>query len=165
LWLRTIKALRDIQELELSPVIFGSGPLATEVAEEAKALGLDDLEVHSGITDPSEIYGRLDVLLLMSRVEGLPNVLLEAQAMGKPVAACDVGGVMEAVKLNGKGAGLVLPADVTPEAAAEDIKKWLPTALSAPPYLIRRHIEGQFAPSLLASRTLCAYRGERTEIS
>lgn len=163
LWLRTVRRLQEISSIEVIPVLYGSGPLSREVEEEAKALGLGNLVIKSGITDPAEIHSNLDVLLLMSQVEGLPNVLLEAQAMGKPVIACDVGGVREAVKLNGKGAGLILPADVTPEVAARQIDRWLISALSAPPYLLRRHIEGQFAPALLAERTLRAYRGERED--
>jgi glycosyltransferase involved in cell wall biosynthesis len=42
-------------------------------------------------------YAALDVLLLTSSVEGLPNVLIEAQAAGRPVVATDVGGTREAI--------------------------------------------------------------------
>ena len=164
LWLRTVHALRHEQGIHIAPRLFGSGPLMREVSAEAALLGLDDLEIQSGVTDPMALYGDLDVVLLMSQVEGLPNVLLEAQAMGKPVVACDVGGVRDAVKRGGKGAGLLLDADVTPSAAAEKIAKWLPEARKAPPNLIQRHIANTFGPRLLAERTMQAYRGHRVTL-
>ena len=160
LWLQTIHSLRHDLGVELEPWLFGSGPLLRDVEEEAKRLGLDDLHLQSGVTDPAQIYGNLDTVLLMSQVEGLPNVLLEAQAMGKPVAACDVGGVKEAVKLGGKGAGLILPADVSAQDAAKQIAAWLPDALKAPANLIQRHIASQYDPKLLAQRTMANYRGQ-----
>lgn len=161
LWLRTIHALRHRENIALAPQILGSGPLLREVEAAAKALGLDDLVIQGGVVDPVALYGDIDVLLLMSQVEGLPNVLLEAQAMGKPVAACDVGGVREAVKRGGKGAGLILDADVTAEEAAAQIAAWLPAARSAPPFLIQRHISDTFGPALLAQRTMALYRGHK----
>jgi glycosyltransferase involved in cell wall biosynthesis/tetratricopeptide (TPR) repeat protein len=161
LWLRTIHALRHEQGIDLQPFLFGSGPLAREVEIEAEKLGLTDLVLRSGVVDPMALYGDLDVLLLMSQVEGLPNVLLEAQAMGKPVIACDVGGTREAVKRAGKGAGLILDAQVTPSEAAAQIAGWLPNARSTPPYLIQRHIRNVFDPKLLAFRTLESYRGHK----
>ena len=42
-------------------------------------------------------YAVMDVLLLTSRFEGLPNVVIEAQALGVPVGATDAGGTRDAV--------------------------------------------------------------------
>lgn len=49
-------------------------------------------------TDVAELMQAADVLLLCSAVEGLPNVILEAQAVGLPVVAARVGGVPDAVR-------------------------------------------------------------------
>jgi glycosyltransferase involved in cell wall biosynthesis len=54
-------------------------------------------------------YEVMDVLLLPSRTEGLPNVVLEAMAMEVPVAATDVGGVSDL--LDGGGCGVILGLD------------------------------------------------------
>jgi len=161
LWLRTIHCLRYEQKIELQPFLFGSGPLKSEVEKEAETLGIDDLVLRSGVTSPAELYSDLDVVLLMSHFEGLPNVLLEAQAMGKPVATCDVGGAREAVKPAGQGKGLVLSEHITPSDAAKEIADWLPDARLAPPYLIQSFIKVHFDPKLLAQRTLESYRGHK----
>jgi glycosyltransferase involved in cell wall biosynthesis len=49
------------------------------------------------IKDVGEIYAGIDLLLLTSRTENVPNVLIEAQAVGIPVVAPDVGGLSEAM--------------------------------------------------------------------
>jgi glycosyltransferase involved in cell wall biosynthesis len=45
----------------------------------------------------------MDVLLLTSSDEGLPNVILEAQWVGTPVVATNVGGVSEALEIGVTG--------------------------------------------------------------
>lgn len=77
-------------------LVIGSGPLADAMLRRADELGLrDTLRVVEAKEDALSWIAAMDVLLLVSRVEGLPNVLLEAQACGVPVVATDVGGVRE----------------------------------------------------------------------
>ena len=64
----------------------------------------------------------LDVLVLPSYAEGLPNALLEAMAVGVPVVATPVGGVTDLVGQSGGGI-LVNPGDV--EALGNAITKLL----------------------------------------
>ena len=46
-------------------------------------------------TDIASWLKRMDLFFLTSRVEGLPNVLIEAQGFGVPVMATDAGGSSE----------------------------------------------------------------------
>lgn len=60
------------------------------------------------VSNMPEVYRMIDVLLLPTYREGLPNVLLEAAAMEKPVVATRVTGCVDAV-LDGI-TGLLVPA-------------------------------------------------------
>jgi glycosyltransferase involved in cell wall biosynthesis len=60
--------------------------------------------------DPAPLYHAADLALLASQSESLPNFLIEAQAHGLPVVACDVGGVRECF-LPGKTGWAVPPGD------------------------------------------------------
>lgn len=131
LWLQTIAALKSKANFPVKPVLFGNGPMEDQVRREAERLGLSDLILVTNETNPLRIYQDMDTLLLMSRVEGLPNVLLEAQAGGIPVAACDVGGVNETLQKRGDAGALLLPADISSEDAADRIADWLPIAREA----------------------------------
>jgi len=54
-------------------------------------------------SDTRRFFEMFDFLLLPSRTEGFPNVVLEALALGVPVAAADVGGVSELLKHGRRG--------------------------------------------------------------
>lgn len=67
--------------------------------------------------DVNELMRAADILLLTSDIEGLPNVLLEAQANELPVVATRVGGVADAVR-EGETAILTDKGDMTGLAQA-----------------------------------------------
>ena len=98
-------------------VFFGIGPLHDEVQTLINHLGVSESVTLMGITnDIWAALSAMDVFVLTSRFEGLPNVLIEAQCVGVPVVATNVGGAPETF-INGKtGLGLDAP---TPEALAE----------------------------------------------
>lgn len=76
----------------------GSGPLENELRERAIELGVADRASFTGpVEDVRYYFAWADLLLLTSRTEGLPGVILEAAASRLPSLAVDVGGVREAV--------------------------------------------------------------------
>jgi glycosyltransferase involved in cell wall biosynthesis len=89
----------------------GEGPRKDELVVLSKSLGIEDSVVFAGRRDDiPECLSLMDVLVLPSKWEGCPNVILEAMAANVPVVATDVGGVGEIVK-DGKTGWLVQPDD------------------------------------------------------
>ncbi len=62
-------------------------------------------------TDPTEVYQAMDIYALSSLREGLPNVVLEAMALGLPVAATRIAGVPLLVQ-DGENGLIVEPGSV-----------------------------------------------------
>ncbi len=75
-------------------VITGDGPMR-EVMEEATQDIRESFTLLGRRSDVSTIYAAADATLLCSRVEGFPNVLIEAQYLGCPVVSSDAGGARE----------------------------------------------------------------------
>lgn len=81
-------------------VVVGAGPYLPALAAEVGARGLvDTFRLVGPVPNPAiaGYYGAADVFLMPSDEEGFPHVLLEAQAMGVPFVAADVGGVLDIV--------------------------------------------------------------------
>jgi glycosyltransferase involved in cell wall biosynthesis len=79
-------------------VIVGDGVLRHELERWIEDRGLSGRITLAGRKSPVEPWiAAMDVMLLASEVEGLPNVLLEAQALGVPVVTTNAGGSAEAV--------------------------------------------------------------------
>lgn len=99
-------------------VLVGDGPLKERIAAEAAAPPLAG-RVHliGARADASELMAAADLLVLSSRVEGIPGVLLEAAARAVPAVATDVGAVSEALTA-GRTGQLVPPGDPAAFATA-----------------------------------------------
>ena len=80
-------------------VVCGDGPMRDEMRSYASTLGIADrVHLPGAQSNIGSWYKMMDVVMLTSRHEGLPNVLLEAQSLGIPVVAPDVGGMSEVVE-------------------------------------------------------------------
>ena len=107
-------------------VLVGDGPLGPRLRGQINSLGLSTKVRLVGSRPQSELadwYQAADLLVLPSRSEGIPNVLLEAAACKTPVVASDVGDVSEVCSAS----GLVPPGDAG--ALADRIRMFL----SSPP--------------------------------
>jgi glycosyltransferase involved in cell wall biosynthesis len=88
-------------------VIAGSGPLADDLARQARELEVD-ARFLGARDDVAGLLAAADVFVLPSRWEGQPLILQEALRAGRPIVAADVGGVRD---LTGDDAAFLVPAD------------------------------------------------------
>ena len=119
-------------ERRMKVILVGDGPMRPELEARIGRLGLAErIRLHGRSLDPSALYWAFDAVALPSDSEGLPNVLLEAAAAGRPLIATSVGGSPE-VCVDGESGILVKPGDVAAMATAlarivddEDLRKRL----------------------------------------
>jgi glycosyltransferase involved in cell wall biosynthesis len=91
---RAIAAMRALAPADRL-TIFGEGPLREELAAQAAAPGVAERVHLAGFdAEAAAWYAGADALLLPSRWEGLPNVALEALAVGtRVIATPEAGGI------------------------------------------------------------------------
>lgn len=110
---------------DLKLILIGDGPDRGRLEELSHRLELGGRVWFIGRRPHKEIpfwMNAADILCLPSLSEGLPNVILEAHACGRPVVASDVGGVRE-IMMEGEVGYLCRPAD--PKSLAEAVLKSL----------------------------------------
>jgi glycosyltransferase involved in cell wall biosynthesis len=80
-------------------IMVGDGPMRAEAEAHAATLGLGERVLFTGRSkDVGFWLARMDALLLLSRCEGLPNALIEAQFAGVPVVSTPAGGAPETLQ-------------------------------------------------------------------
>jgi glycosyltransferase involved in cell wall biosynthesis len=116
-----LRAAREIHHHfpEARILVAGGGPLEQKFAVTAQKLGMEEyFQILGERADALELIFLFDVFVLPSLWEGLPFVLIEAAALGRPIVACDVDGIREVVE-SGRTGILVPPKN--PEKLAEGI--------------------------------------------
>ncbi len=82
----------------LQALMVGDGPLRAAVESEIQRLALGGaIRVAGTRADADELLAAADIVVLSSEEEGLGTVLLDAMALGRPVAATRGGGIPEIV--------------------------------------------------------------------
>ncbi len=108
--IRAVKSLRD-RGLAVALVIVGDGDDRVRLEALRTELGLQDAVRFAGWrSDAKPYFEAMDLFVLSSLREGLPNVLLEAMALGVPCLATRIAGVPKLIEhdVNGR---LVEPGD------------------------------------------------------
>ncbi|HEX9904553.1 MAG TPA: glycosyltransferase family 4 protein [Propylenella sp.] len=124
-----LRALALARDLDWRFEHAGGGPLAARLKSNGERLGLGGRIVWHGAQSRGFIFNlleRADLFVLPSRLaasgdrDGLPNVLMEAQAFAVPVLATDVSGIPELVAHGDNG---WLVPEKNPRALAEAIRR------------------------------------------
>ncbi|WP_353862013.1 glycosyltransferase [Azospirillum formosense] len=90
-----------VQRLHAAGAVFkaalvGDGPMAPAMRERIEQAGLSERLRLLGVReDVRAVLAAADLVLHVARVEGHPNVLLEAQLLGKPIVTTAAGGTVE----------------------------------------------------------------------
>jgi glycosyltransferase involved in cell wall biosynthesis len=116
--LQAAKKIAD-KNRKIALLLVGDGAQMQELEHMAKALKIKAMFV-GWQHDLEPYYQLMDIFVLPSLFEGLPNVILEAMAMKKPIIATNVGGNPDVVS-NGENGFLVPVCDA--ELLADALEK------------------------------------------
>ena len=113
------------------------------IAQDARILG--------SLSDVPTFLSTLDIAVLSSRSEGLPNAIMEYMAAGRPCVVTDVGGCCELI--HHEHNGLLVPSE-NPAALAEGIVYLLDHPEQAEQFAAaaRKDVSEKYEASLLANR-------------
>ena len=106
-----LRRLDPVGHVHRKLVFVGDGPLQPAVEKLVRKKRLDDhVRLLGWRSDVASIMKAATVLVLASKWEGLPNVILESQAAGLPVVASAVDGCLEVID-DGQTGRLFPPGD------------------------------------------------------
>lgn len=139
-------------------VIAGEGPEQGGLKRLASSLGLSQHVTFLGyVADVQALYERATLLVIPSRTEGLPLVLLEALGAGLPVVATSVGEIPKTLDSGAYGL-LVAPGAAGPLAQGlmEAIRN--PGRMAETAKVARMHAMAQYGADTMAERYAALYQ-------
>jgi glycosyltransferase involved in cell wall biosynthesis len=140
----------------VTATIVGEGPDDTKLKAQAERLGLAEEVRFVGFRPAREAFAMGRMLVIPSRAESLPYVVLEAAAAGVPIIATEVGGVPEI--FGPHAADLIAPDDIA--ALVEAMRAALadPAATHRVAEQVRARVRVEFSLSTMVDGGLAAYR-------
>jgi glycosyltransferase involved in cell wall biosynthesis len=153
LMLQAMSAPRDRRPI--TATIVGDGPDSDAFKALAARLGLAGRVRFTGAMPAATAFALGRVLVMPSRAESFPYIVLEAAAAGLPMLATAVGGIPEIVA--GTDTALVPPEDVTALAAAIAASLDDPDAARARALRLQKSVGNRFTVARMTSEILDFY--------
>ncbi|HEX5053016.1 MAG TPA: glycosyltransferase family 4 protein [Planctomycetota bacterium] len=155
--LRAWAATRDARQGLL--LVVGDGPERASLERLARDLGLEfetRVRFLGERTDVRPCYAAADAFVFPSRLEGLPNALLEAMSCGLPSIATRIGGCLDVMT---EQSGMLVPSDdVGSLAGAIDELAGDPARRTQLAVAARRRVLAHFSFAVTAARLQQVYR-------
>jgi glycosyltransferase involved in cell wall biosynthesis len=140
----------------VSAVVVGSGPERAALEAQAQRLGLGTCVRFCGPMPAREAFALGRLMVIPSRAESLPYIVLEAAAAGIPLVTTSVGGVPE---IFGPLAKALLPAgDCAALADAIVTTRREPEAQRALTKVLQDYVRAEFSVEAMVDDVLAAYR-------
>lgn len=140
-----------INEIELENVLFCQVGKSVEVNSNNKAVSIEYIDNEM---DLPYLYSAVDAVILPSREDNLPNVMLEALACGVPVIASPVGGCLDFI-VSGKNGALI--AEISVEGIKKAIFQFNKYMDQLSPREIREKVIRKIAPEIVINKYLEIY--------
>jgi glycosyltransferase involved in cell wall biosynthesis len=147
-------SLLSAQGRPVTATIVGSGPEAAEFQALARARDL--AATFPGALPAREAFARGRLLIVPSRAESLPYIVLEAAAAGVSMLATNVGGIPEIFRPD--SGRLLPPGDAVALAAAIRSALADPAAAQASARALRERVRAGFSAEAMVAGVLAAYR-------
>lgn len=140
----------------VTATVAGEGPLDSELKGLAARLEIADQVIFAGYRPTREAFAMGRILVMTSRSESLPYVLLEAAAASLPIIATRVGGIPE---IFGSLADGLVPAN-DPSALAGAIEHALnaPAEIRSVALRVKVQVGSEFSLAAMVEGGLAAYR-------
>jgi glycosyltransferase involved in cell wall biosynthesis len=135
-------------------ILFGDGPEAAAYRAEVERRGLAAHIRFGGVAPAREAFRHGRVLVVPSRAESLPYIVLEAAAASVPMVATRVGGIGE---IFGPDAAALVPPD-DPVALAAALRAALAGEAAARTRRLQERVASAFTVEAMAAGVLAAYR-------
>lgn len=157
-WPTLVRAFAHLEtERPAHLILLGEGEERGAIEALVNELGLvDRVHLPGFVANPHAIMARASLVVLSSRLEGLPNVLIEALALGRPVVSTDCPSGPREILDGGRFGPLVPCGDVDALTAAMRSALDAPLASEvlearardfAPDVIIPRYLEVLFGPA------------------
>lgn len=144
-------------------LIVGAGEILGDLKEDARRRGVDDIIVFTGYQEAVETFiAAMDIFCFLSwDTEGFGQVMVEAQAMGKPVIGTSVGGIPETFR-DGV-TGILIPPENTGAIVAA-ITAFLddPARRQAAGLAAQSFVRERFSMQSMIGQTIAVYESKKS---